>query len=77
MHLKELFIVSQIELLNGNAGDAPGGISVEVFKAEGKKCERCWNYSIHVGEDKNYPTVCERCSAALSVIEKEIAEAAS
>ena len=38
---------------------------VEVKKADGLKCERCWNYSTRVGEDKEYPTVCERCSAVL------------
>jgi isoleucyl-tRNA synthetase len=32
------------------------------------KCERCWNYSTRVGEDKQYPTVCERCSAVLKEI---------
>ena len=29
--------------------------SVQVSKAEGEKCERCWNYSIHVGEDAVIP----------------------
>ena len=43
-------------------------LSVEVTKAEGEKCERCWNYSTHVGEDATYPTVCERCSANLRTI---------
>ncbi len=42
---------------------------VEVKKADGAKCERCWNYSTHVGEDKTYPTVCERCSAVLNELE--------
>ena len=32
-------------------------------------CERCWNYSIHVGENQRYPTICERCSEALAEIE--------
>jgi isoleucyl-tRNA synthetase len=40
-----------------------------VLPAEGKKCERCWNYSIHVGESARYPNVCERCVAALEEIE--------
>jgi len=42
---------------------------MEVSRADGAKCERCWNYSIHVGEDKEYPTVCERCRAVLAEIE--------
>jgi hypothetical protein len=33
-------------------------------RADGKKCERCWNYSTHVGESADYPMVCERCVAA-------------
>jgi isoleucyl-tRNA synthetase len=59
-----LFIVSAVDLTEG-AGNGTGSVQVEVKKADGQKCERCWNYSIHVGEDKNYPTVCERCSAVL------------
>jgi isoleucyl-tRNA synthetase len=65
--LRYLFIVSAVTLAQGS-GNGTGGVHVEVKKAEGLKCERCWNYSIHVGEDKNYPTVCERCSAVLSEI---------
>lgn len=42
--------------------------SPEVRKAEGAKCERCWNYSTRVGENKEWPTVCERCVAALEEI---------
>ncbi len=68
--LRYFFIVSAVEVKKGAAnGDAP--VAVEVGKAPGEKCERCWNFSAHVGEDKNYPTVCERCSAVL----KEIAGA--
>ena len=63
--LRYLFIVSAVTLEPVVSGNGTGGVSVRVSKAEGKKCERCWNYSIHVGEDKVYPTVCERCSAVL------------
>ena len=65
--LRYLFIVSAVSLVQGS-GNGTGGVHVEVKKADGLKCERCWNYSIHVGEDKNYPTVCERCSAVLKEI---------
>jgi isoleucyl-tRNA synthetase len=67
--LRYLFIVSAVTLTQAS-GNGTGGVHVEVKKADGLKCERCWNYSIHVGEDKRYPTVCERCSAVL----KEIGE---
>lgn len=62
--LRYLFIVSQVEVHEGDA------MKVEVNKADGEKCERCWNYSTRVGEFAEYPTVCERCFAALSEIEK-------
>jgi len=73
--LPALFIVSQVEL-----GPAPPdaqksellpGLTVAVRRADGKKCERCWNYSTHVGENPDYPTVCERCVRALEEIERE------
>jgi isoleucyl-tRNA synthetase len=62
--LRYLFIVSQVELR-----EALGELAITVSRADGEKCERCWNYSRHVGESKTYPTVCERCVAALKEIE--------
>ena len=66
--LRYLFIVSAVTLKLGS-GNGTGGVHVEVKKADGQKCERCWNYSPHVGENKAYPTVCERCSAVLKELE--------
>ncbi len=66
--LRYLFIVSAVTLVQGS-GNGTGGLHVEVKKADGAKCDRCWNYSPHVGEDKTYPTVCERCSAVLKELE--------
>ena len=65
--LRYLFIVSASNE-EGRRGMETAPVKVEVGKAPGQKCERCWNYSTHVGEDKNYPTVCERCSAVLKEI---------
>ncbi len=62
--LRFLFIVSAVNL-EGAAGNGAAGLRVQVSRAAGRKCERCWNYSIHVGEDSAYPGVCERCSAVL------------
>jgi isoleucyl-tRNA synthetase len=67
--LPALFIVSQVELLP--AGSHPDGLRVEVRRADGLKCERCWNYSTHVGESADYPTFCERCVAAMNEIERD------
>src|SRR6185312_5146196 len=70
--LRYLFIVSQVELQEAVARNGEGpALRVEVSAAEGRKCERCWNYSTLVGSDPAFPTVCERCSAALKDISKE------
>ena len=66
--LRYFFIVSAVTLTE-TSGNGTGAVHVEVKKADGLKCERCWNYSTHVGEDKRYPTVCERCSAVLKEID--------
>ena len=68
--LRYLFIVSAVTL-NQGSGNGSGGVHIEVKKADGLKCDRCWNYSTHVGEDKAYPTVCERCSAVLKELEQQ------
>jgi isoleucyl-tRNA synthetase len=62
--LKELLNVSQVEVVPGTGTQ----LVATTLPAEGTKCERCWNYSVHVGEDRRWPTVCERCSAALEQI---------
>jgi isoleucyl-tRNA synthetase len=70
--LPALFIVSQVEVLPFAApmqSDHEEPSQVEILRADGAKCERCWNYSTHVGENTRYPGVCERCSAALAEIE--------
>jgi isoleucyl-tRNA synthetase len=65
--LPALFLVSQVGIEKPQAAGQQG-IAVRVERAEGAKCERCWNYSIHVGENAAYPTICERCTAALAEI---------
>ncbi|HKS30628.1 MAG TPA: isoleucine--tRNA ligase [Pyrinomonadaceae bacterium] len=68
--LRYIFIVSQVELVEAS-DEAGQPMTVEVMRADGEKCERCWNYSVRVGESERYPNVCERCVAALSEIEGE------
>jgi isoleucyl-tRNA synthetase len=74
--LPALFIVSQVELSRTHPGEvfrseAMPGLEISVRRADGAKCERCWNYSTRVGENAEYPTVCERCTAALAEIERD------
>ncbi|HEV8137414.1 MAG TPA: isoleucine--tRNA ligase [Pyrinomonadaceae bacterium] len=61
--LRYIFIVSQVELREG------GELTISVSRADGEKCERCWNYSTKVGESAKFPTVCERCVSALEEID--------
>ncbi|MDE6092020.1 MAG: isoleucine--tRNA ligase [Ruminococcus sp.] len=41
--------------------------NIEVVKAEGEKCERCWCYSKYVGTNHEHPTLCQRCVTAVEV----------
>ncbi|GAB4143084.1 MAG: hypothetical protein Fur0046_19980 [Cyanobacteria bacterium J069] len=71
--LRYLFLASQVELL-----DTPGSLvdpkysaqtdafSIGVVDAEGEKCDRCWNYSTHVGKSAEHPLLCERCVPAIA-----------
>jgi isoleucyl-tRNA synthetase len=74
--LPALFIVSQVEVVDGKIdGGAQAaaieGLQIKIERALGKKCERCWNYSIHTGENTQFhPAICERCVAAITEIER-------
>ena len=50
---------------NNDTKYTPSVGTVEVRKAGGDKCERCWMYSEELGTDPAYPTVCPRCAAVL------------
>jgi isoleucyl-tRNA synthetase len=39
--------------------------SLGVADAAGEKCDRCWNYSSHVGDNAEHPLLCERCVEAI------------
>ncbi len=52
--LREAFIVSAVEIKEAE-------FKIEVERAKGKKCQRCWNWKEEVGKDKDYPDLCRRC----------------
>lgn len=71
--LRYLFLASQVELLNSSEAIKAATYSLEadtlsvgIVKADGEKCDRCWNYSTLVGTIQEHPTICERCNAALA-----------
>jgi isoleucyl-tRNA synthetase len=59
--LPSLFIVSQVTLVTSDGQ----GLKVDVRKAGGNKCERCWNYRPAVGTFPEHPTLCDRCVEAV------------
>ena len=68
--LRYLFIVSQAEIVDSlPAADFTGeanNLMIAVVKADGDKCPRCWNYSIHIGESSEHPHICDRCVGAIT-----------
>ena len=72
--LPTVFIVSQVELVKAAApegtviDDGPVGVVVEA--ADGKKCERCWNFTTNGTDDGEGGCLCPRCHTVLGLIKK-------
>ena len=62
--LPGLFIVSQVELQNHSLE----GVQVDIERAHGTKCERCWKYTEDVGAAPEFPTICAACADAVQDI---------
>ena len=60
-NLHQLFIVSKVEVKE-NDGVAYDLATVKVTKAEGHRCERCWN----IVEEVNEEGLCPRCASILN-----------
>ncbi|XP_021904882.1 isoleucine--tRNA ligase, chloroplastic/mitochondrial [Carica papaya] len=79
--LPRIFITSQAEVLSSLedvAGrnieytgeylvDGNNKVWIGVSRAEGHKCERCWNYSFQVGSFQDHPTLCSRCYKVVAI----------
>ena len=67
--LRYFFLASQVELVDSlpdSEYESESEIAnIAVVKADGEKCDRCWNYSSSVGSFADDPTICDRCEAAL------------
>ncbi len=59
--LADLFIVSEVEIVGGDA------LAVEIERASGEKCPRCWNHR-ELGVNDAFPEVCERCAGVLGAL---------
>ena len=79
-NLPALFIVSQVELYKRKqspdavAVDDLPDILIEVGKAEGEKCDRCWNFSKSTGSSQDYPSTCQRCQEVLIAMKGDSAK---
>ena len=60
--LKSIFIVSSVTL---HQAKDEKEVRAEVLRADGKKCERCWNYDVSVGHHPEHQVICQRCVEAI------------
>jgi isoleucyl-tRNA synthetase len=70
--LPELFGVAQVEVSNAIVTEgqvSKGAFFAQAKPAAGTKCERCWRFTVDVGREEKYPTVCLRCAEALEAID--------
>lgn len=66
--LNQLFIVSQVEVVDAPTGQAYQHATVEIAKADGEKCERCWNYSDSLGTVGELTNLCPRCQQVVKTL---------
>ena len=70
-NLADWLLVSALEI-GGSSAEAvlaeasENGITVQIRKAAGQKCERCWHYESDIGEHAAHPTLCGRCVEVLA-----------
>ncbi|OGP07549.1 MAG: isoleucine--tRNA ligase [Deltaproteobacteria bacterium GWA2_45_12] len=67
----QICITSQVEVVENVSGyqfksSLVPSLTVSVMPALGKKCERCWNYSLYVGQSPKHPGLCQRCEGVVS-----------
>jgi isoleucyl-tRNA synthetase len=63
--LSDFFIVSHCHIEQNNALDTP--IKIDIHRATGNKCERCWKYDDQTDTDGQFPGLCPRCANVLKV----------
>jgi isoleucyl-tRNA synthetase len=77
--LPMLFITSQVSLSAGSAVEAtsleggtavavsvPEAVTVQVSRADGAKCLRCWRFQTDISTDPEFLGICGRCVEAVS-----------
>ena len=68
--LRDWFLVSSLQI----GGDPWAEVlvsedndiaSVDIAKARGFKCERCWHYELEISKNQKYPNICNRCEKVI------------
>ncbi|GMJ02014.1 ovule abortion 2 [Hibiscus trionum] len=78
--LHRIFLTSQVEVVPSLGHELVQNIAhtgeyvvedkkvwIGVSRADGSKCERCWNYSPQVGSFTEHPTLCARCFKVVGI----------
>ncbi len=60
--LPGLFIVSAVQIDDHAAAD----LEVQVERATGEKCQRCWKIKTDIGSDERFPSACASCAAIVA-----------
>jgi isoleucyl-tRNA synthetase len=60
--LPMLFITSQVDVQSSGSGP----IRVDVQRAEGTRCDRCWRYVTELSTSQGREAICTRCNDALA-----------
>ncbi|MEJ7541009.1 isoleucine--tRNA ligase [Staphylococcus intermedius] len=66
--LHQLFIVSQVELVEDAKGEVYQHGTIEIAQADGEKCARCWNYSESLGSVGELDDLCPRCQEVVKTL---------
>ena len=82
--LRYLFVTSAVSVVD----DEPSGkfcesdnlpglgrVTALVRKADGSRCERCWNYSMQLGRLSGHAHICDRCAPVVEQMGFELPEA--
>lgn len=80
--LNRIFLTSQVEVVPSLVNELVQSIPytgeylvnedkvwIGVSRANGSKCERCWNFSLQVGSFVEHPTLCGRCFNVIAGIQ--------
>jgi len=71
--LRDWFLVSSLQI----GGDPWAEVlvsedndiaSVDIAKARGLKCERCWHYEVEMSKNIKHPNICSRCEKVVLAI---------